>query len=113
MLEKIKIDRYSVYEKGRTYEILKFPFIKHMWAYDDHPAEEMMLVDGCKEAFEWMTYACAILANNKDKIIYFSCKQDGIGKTGLGVTSVSMGNLFTEEIQAVNEDVKRFNSLQY
>ena len=79
MLEKIKIDRYSVYEKGRTYEILKFPFIKHMWAYDDHPAEEMMLVDGCREAFEWMTYACAILANDKDKIIYFPCKQEGIG----------------------------------
>lgn len=79
MLEKIKIDRYSVYEKGRTYEILKFPFIKHMWAYDDHPAEEMMLVDGCREAFEWLTYACAILANDKDKIIYFPCKQEGIG----------------------------------
>ncbi len=46
--EKIKVDHYSVYEKGRTYEVLKFPFIKHMWAYDDHPAEEMMLVDGCK-----------------------------------------------------------------
>jgi len=80
MQKKIKIEKYNVYEKGRTYEVLKFPFIKHMWAYDDHPAEKMLLVDGCKEAFEWMTYACAILANDKNKIIYFPCKQNGIGK---------------------------------
>lgn len=42
MQKKIKVDKYQVYEKGRLYEVLKFPFIKHMWAYDDHPAEEMM-----------------------------------------------------------------------
>ncbi len=80
MQKKIKIEKYKIYEKGRTYEVLKFPFIKHMWAYDDHPAEKLLLVDGCKEAFEWMTYACAILAYDKNKIIYFPCKQNGIGK---------------------------------
>lgn len=31
-MKKMKIDRYLVYEKGREYEILKFPFIKYMWA---------------------------------------------------------------------------------
>lgn len=29
-MKKMIIDRYLVYEKGR--EILKFPFIKYMWA---------------------------------------------------------------------------------
>ena len=40
----------------------------------------MIFVDGCKEAFESIAYACATLANDKDKIIYFPCKQDGIGR---------------------------------
>lgn len=78
-MKKIKIDKYTVYEKGRTYEILKFPFIKHMWAFDDFPEENMLMVDGCKEAFMWMKYAFAILAEDSEKIIYFPCKQDGIG----------------------------------
>lgn len=80
MKEKIKIDKYTIREKGKTYEVLKFPFIKSMWPYDAHPGEEMLLIDGCKEAFEWLTYACAILANDKEKIIYFPCKQEGIGR---------------------------------
>lgn len=77
-MNKIKIDQYAVRVKGRTYEILKFPFVKYMWAFDDYPEEDMLMVDGCKEAFMWMKYAFAILANYPDKIIYFPCKQDGI-----------------------------------
>lgn len=76
MKEKIKIDRYIVHEKGKDYEILLFPFIKNMWAFDDHPEENCLMVDGCKEAFHWLKYAFAILANYKDKIIYFPCKQE-------------------------------------
>lgn len=49
-MNKIKIDQYAVREKGRTYEILKIPFIKYMWAFDDYPEEDMLMVDGCKEA---------------------------------------------------------------
>lgn len=34
-MKRVKIDRYFVREKGRTYEILKIPFIKHMWTVED------------------------------------------------------------------------------
>lgn len=78
MNKKIKIDQYMINEKGRTYEILKFPFIKYMWAFDDDPEEDILMVDGCKEAFMWMKYAFAILANYPNKIIYFPCKQSAI-----------------------------------
>ena len=78
-MKKIKIDRYLVQEEGRAYEVLKFPFIRHMWAYEDWP-ENCMAVDGCKEAFAWLRYAFAILADYPDKIIYFPCKQEGIGQ---------------------------------
>lgn len=78
MNKKIKIDQYMINEKGRTYEILKFPFIKYMWAFDDDPEEYMLMVDGCKDAFMWMKYAFAILANYPNKIIYFPCKQSAI-----------------------------------
>lgn len=79
-MKKIRIDKYTVREKGRTYEILKFPFIKHMWAFDDYPEEDMFMVDGCKEAFMWLKYAFAVLANDSGKIIYFPCRQEGIGR---------------------------------
>lgn len=78
-MEKIKIDKYTIREKGRTYEVLKFPFIQYMWAFDCHPQENMLMVDGCQKAFKWMKYAFAILANDDRKIIYFPCKQEGIG----------------------------------
>ncbi len=78
-MEKIKIDKYTIREKGRTYEVLKFPFIRYMWAFDCHPEENMLMVDGCQKAFKWMKYAFAILANDDSKIIYFPCKQSGIG----------------------------------
>lgn len=78
VMKKIKVDRYSVHEKDRTYEVLSFPFIKYMWAFDNYEEEDCLMVDGCKEAFMWMKYAFAILANYPDKVIYFPCKQDGI-----------------------------------
>lgn len=79
-MKKIKIEQYRIYEKGRVYEVLKFPFIRHMWAFDDFPEEDMLMVDGCKEVFLWMKYAFAILANYPEKILYFPCKQEGIGR---------------------------------
>ena len=130
MQKKIKIEKYNVYEKGRTYEVLKFPFIKHMWAYDDHLAEKMLLVDGCKEAFEWIPHYLMYSKRNVEEILgdtvflvrprlewldyhyYMVQELEQYGKKGLGVVIVSMGNLLTEEdIQAMYEDVKKFPHL--
>lgn len=80
-MKKIKIDRYFIAEKGRRYEILKFPFIKHMWTIDEPDEREgYFSVHGCKEAFCQIRYAFVILANFPDKIIYFPCKQEEIGE---------------------------------
>ncbi len=79
-MKKIKIDRYFVREKGRTYEVLKFPFIKYMWVMDDWDSEGTHFsIDGSKEVYIQMKYAFAILANFPDKIIYFPCRQWRIG----------------------------------
>lgn len=83
-MKEIKIDRYFVPEKGKKYEILKFPFIRHMWTVEEmHPGVEegFLRIDGCKEAFCQMCYAFAVLANFPDKIIYFPCKQEGMGES--------------------------------
>ena len=62
-MKKIKIDRYFVNEKGRTYEVLKFPFIRHMWVTDDRDSIGVhFIIDGCKEVYSQMKYAFAILA---------------------------------------------------
>ena len=39
-MKGIKLDRYAIYEKGREYEVLVFPFIKYMWVFDGGPAED-------------------------------------------------------------------------
>lgn len=79
-MERVKIDRYFVKEKGRAYEVLKFPFLKYMWVMDDRDMTGIhFTIDGCKEAYRQMKYAFAILANFPDKIIYFPCRQERIG----------------------------------
>lgn len=77
---RFKVDEYLVKEKGREYSVLVFPFVKYMWAFDDEPEENCYMVDGCVEAFSMLKYAMAILAEASDKIIYFPCKQEGIGR---------------------------------
>ncbi len=78
-MTRIKVSQYKIYEKGREYSVLKFPCIKHMWVYDDRPEEDCYMVDGPPEVFSMLKYAFAILIEASDKIIYFPCKQDGIG----------------------------------
>ena len=78
-MERFKIDEYVVRGKGRDYSVLVFPVDKYMWAYDNRWEIDHYCVDGSKEAFNLLKYAMAILANASDKIIYFPCKQSGIG----------------------------------
>lgn len=67
MKEKIKLDKYAVYEKGRMYEILVFPFIKNMYVYDrtggDYDRDGCQ-IDASREAFTYISYAMAILADD-------------------------------------------------
>lgn len=51
-----------------------------MWAYDNYKEDGCYMVDGTAEAFSMLKYAMAILTEASDKIIYFPCKQDGIGR---------------------------------
>lgn len=80
MKEKIKLDKYAVYEKGRVYEVLVFPFIKNMYVYDrtggDHDRDGCR-IDASRKAFTYVCYAMAILADDPGKLLYFPCKQPG------------------------------------
>lgn len=80
MREKIKLDKYAVYEKGRVYEILVFPFIKNMYVYDrtggDHDRDGCQ-IDASRKAYTYISYAMAILANDPGKLLYFPCRQPG------------------------------------
>ena len=78
-MKRFKVEEYAVFEKGRKYSVLVFPQVKHMWAYDDYPEENRYMIDGPVQAFSLLKYATAILLEASDKIIYFPCRQDGIG----------------------------------
>ena len=75
---RFKVDEYIVKEKGKQHSVLVFPYIKHMWAFDNG-VEDGCVIDGVADAFEALKYAMAILVEASDKIIYFPCKQTGIG----------------------------------
>ena len=61
---RVKLDEYKVFCKARKreYEIIVFPEERYMWAYDDFPEEDMLLVDGNKDAYKALKFAYAILA---------------------------------------------------
>lgn len=80
---KVKIDQYKVYSKKRRreQEILVFRKEKYMWAFDDYPEMDMMMVDGDKNAFKALKLAYAILTQEPNKIIYFPVRDiEGIGE---------------------------------
>lgn len=79
-MKRFKVDEYKVIEKGRTYSVIVFPFIEYIWAYDNWKEDGCYMIDGTVEAFEILSYAMAILIEASDKIIYFPCKQSGIGR---------------------------------
>lgn len=79
-MEKYKIEEYRVSEKGREYPVLVFPKLDYMWAFDDRPEEDCYMVDGTAEVYAALKHAMAILSEASDKIIYFPCKQAGIGR---------------------------------
>lgn len=80
MKQKIKLDKYAVYEKGRLYEVIVFPFIRYMYAYSrtggDHDRDGCQ-IDAGRDAYTYLCYALAILAEDPGKLLYFPCKQTG------------------------------------
>lgn len=78
-MDRFKVEEYRVVEKGKIYSVLVFPKIEYMWAFDDRPEEDCYMVDGTVDTYLALKYAMAILTEASDKIIYFPCKQNGIG----------------------------------
>lgn len=79
-MQKVKFDFYKVYEKGREYQIVVFPFVEHMWVHEDGYEWEYLAIDGAVKGFKLLCYVFAILANEPDKIIYLPWKQEGAGR---------------------------------
>lgn len=71
---KFKVDLYEVYNRGKTYKILKFPRVENAWAFDDFPEEDQLMLDGCPAFFELVQHALAALIENPNLIIYFPIK---------------------------------------
>lgn len=66
-------------KRQREFEILVFEPPRHMWAYDAFPGEDMLAIDGDKDAYKVLKYAYAILAQDPSKVIYFAVANQGIG----------------------------------
>ncbi len=82
MKEKIKLEQYAVYEKGRVYEVLVFPFLENMYVHYCTKGdfdEEGGQIDASRAAYAQICYAMAILADDPGKLLYFPCKQPGYG----------------------------------
>lgn len=104
---KIKIDKYVVHGKKRSYEILVFPDCEYMYVYDARPREECYEVQGNKDAIRNIMTATAILAEDPSKIIYFpSKKKDIYGKLNLEFNLV----MFRPELQFRRSEWYRLKS---
>ena len=59
-----------------------FLFIKNMYVYDrtggDHDRDGCQ-IDASREAFTYISYAMAILADDSGKLLYFPCRQPRYG----------------------------------
>lgn len=71
---KFKVDKYEVYNRGRTFTILKFPRTENAWAFDDVPEEDQLMLDGCPEFMQHVQHSLAALIENPNLIIYFPIK---------------------------------------
>ncbi len=77
-MKGIKLDRYAIYEKGREYEVLVFPFIKYMWVFDGGPAEDGLYISGSEYSYAMLRYVFALLASDPGKLVFFPCRQPGV-----------------------------------
>lgn len=71
---KYKVDKYEVFNRGRTFTVLKFPHIENAWAFDDAPEEDQLMLDGCPKFMQHVQHALAALIENPNLIIYFPIK---------------------------------------
>lgn len=78
-MDKLKIDEFRVFEKGKEYSVLVFPKIEYMWVVEGDDKDDTFWIDAAVEGHVAFKYAMAILAEASDKIIYFPCKQKGLG----------------------------------
>jgi len=71
MPTNLRIPRYIIPGKSRTYSILAHPPRADLWAYDDYPEDDQLMIDGGRAAFRQLAYALAILLADPMQIIYF------------------------------------------
>lgn len=74
---KFKVDCYEIYNKGRTYKVLKFPRVENAWAFDDFPEDDQLMLDGDPEFYRLLHHAIAALITDPSVIIYFPIKHPG------------------------------------
>ena len=73
---KLIVDHYSVYNRGRVFDILVFPRHENAWAFYEND-DEKYEIDGDKAFFKIMLHALAVLADDPSKIIYFPIRHPG------------------------------------
>lgn len=73
---KLIVDSYSVYNRGRVFDVLVFPRHENAWAFYESD-DEKYEIDGDKAFFKMLLYALAVLADNPSKIIYFPIRHPG------------------------------------
>lgn len=73
----MKIRQYEVRGKRRKYHILVMDDEKYAWCFDDYPAEDMLMIDGCEEAIQDLRTIYQILEADPSVIIYWPIKKPG------------------------------------
>lgn len=79
---KFTFGEYKVYSRKRKkeYSVIIFPGELRLWAFDNYPEDNFMIVDGDKTGFRMLSIAFAILAQDPSKIVYFPVKNaEGFG----------------------------------
>lgn len=67
----IRLPRYILPGKSRTYSILAYPPQANLWAYDVYPEDDQLMIDGDRAAFRQLAHALAILLADPMQIVYF------------------------------------------
>lgn len=86
-MKKYKVDQYKVRNKGRVLKILVFPQITtEAWAYDDHPEDDRLMLDGSPQFMRQVQRALVALIEDPTIIAYFPIKNKNCPRFGRHMT---------------------------
>lgn len=87
-MKKYKVDQYKVRNKGRVLKILVFPQITtEAWAYDNHPEDAQLMLDGSPQFMRQVQRALAALIDDPSIIVYFPIKNKNCTRFGRHMTN--------------------------